>query len=100
MEDAVYKMTGGTAKRFGVKNRGVIEVGNFADLVVVDLANLSYEEGTNNPPQRHRSGREQRSCRRPQRRSRRSGREDRRTIRINPIKHSRDALTSLVWRLQ
>jgi N-acyl-D-amino-acid deacylase len=50
LEDAVYKMTGGTAKRFGVKNRGTIEVGNFADLVVVDLANLSFEEGTNQAP--------------------------------------------------
>jgi N-acyl-D-amino-acid deacylase len=50
LEDAVYKMTGGTAKRFGVKDRGTLEVGKQADLVVVDLANLSFEEGSNNPP--------------------------------------------------
>lgn len=36
----IYNMSGKSAKRFNIKNRGVIKEGNFADLVVIDLENL------------------------------------------------------------
>ncbi|MCX8473637.1 MAG: amidohydrolase family protein, partial [Sediminibacterium sp.] len=34
LETAIYKMTGLTASYFGIKNRGVLYPGNFADLVL------------------------------------------------------------------
>ncbi len=36
LADAIYKMTGKTADRFGIKERGTIKAGNFADLVLFD----------------------------------------------------------------
>jgi N-acyl-D-amino-acid deacylase len=36
LETAVHKMTGLTARKFGLKERGEIKVGNFADLVLFD----------------------------------------------------------------
>jgi N-acyl-D-amino-acid deacylase len=36
LEDAIRKMTSLTAKRVGLKDRGAIKVGNFADIVVFD----------------------------------------------------------------
>lgn len=37
LEKAVYKMTKKAADVFNIKNRGSLEVGNFADIVIVDL---------------------------------------------------------------
>ena len=35
-EQAIYKMTGGPAEKIGLKNRGVLKKGNFADITVFD----------------------------------------------------------------
>lgn len=40
LETAIYKMTGLTAKHVGIKNRGVIAVGNYADLVLFNPATV------------------------------------------------------------
>jgi N-acyl-D-aspartate/D-glutamate deacylase len=40
LETAVYKCTGLPAKEFGIKNRGEIKEGNFADLLVIDAPNF------------------------------------------------------------
>ena len=36
LEEVIYKMTGGTAERFGVAHRGLIKEGMAADIVVFD----------------------------------------------------------------
>jgi N-acyl-D-amino-acid deacylase len=51
VEMAIAKMTGETAKRFGIVNRGVVKEGAFADLTVFDLAKLSFREGTQSAPE-------------------------------------------------
>lgn len=40
LETAVYKMTGLTAKTFGLKDRGVLKAGHFADLCVFDAGTV------------------------------------------------------------
>jgi N-acyl-D-aspartate/D-glutamate deacylase len=40
LETAIYKMTGLTAQHLGMKNRGVIAVGNYADLVLFNPATV------------------------------------------------------------
>lgn len=50
LEEAVHKMTGATASRFGLPNRGTIAAGNFADIVLLDPARLGYTEGRDLPP--------------------------------------------------
>ena len=37
LEEAVYEMTGKNAQQWGIKDRGTIEVGKAADLVIFDL---------------------------------------------------------------
>jgi N-acyl-D-amino-acid deacylase len=43
LETAVYKMTGLTAKTFGLKDRGVLEVGTYADLCVFDAETVDED---------------------------------------------------------
>jgi len=45
LESAIYKMTGKPAAVFGFKDRGTIQVGNFADLVLFD-PNVIIDRGT------------------------------------------------------
>jgi N-acyl-D-amino-acid deacylase len=40
LETAIYKMTGLTAEHVGIKDRGIITRGNFADLVLFDPATI------------------------------------------------------------
>jgi len=41
IEEAVHKMTGHTAKIYGLEKRGTIKEGNYADLVIFDPATIS-----------------------------------------------------------
>jgi N-acyl-D-aspartate/D-glutamate deacylase len=41
MEEAIYKMTGLTAKHLGIRDRGIIAVGNYADLVLLDPSSVT-----------------------------------------------------------
>src|SRR5476649_2034179 len=47
LETAVWKMSGFTARNFGLKDRGTVAIGGFADLVIFDAASVidkaSYE---------------------------------------------------------
>jgi len=50
-EDAVKKVTSGPAKKIGLKNRGEIKEGNFADIVVFDPKTISDRATFTNPYQ-------------------------------------------------
>ena len=50
MEEAIYKMTGLTAKNLGIKKRGSIQVGHYADLVLFDPQKVN-DRATPDKPQ-------------------------------------------------
>ena len=49
IEEAIYKMTGLTASHLGIKNRGVIKKGNYADLVLFDPSMVIDNATIENP---------------------------------------------------
>jgi N-acyl-D-amino-acid deacylase len=51
MEEAVYRMTGFAAAKFGLRDRGLVRAGAFADLVLFDPAKIS-DRGTFDDPKR------------------------------------------------
>jgi len=54
LERAVYKMTGLSAAQIGIKNRGVIKPGAYADLVLFDSVNIIDNATYGDPQQRSR----------------------------------------------
>lgn len=54
-EEAISRMTRVPAERFGLKGRGTLKAGNFADIVVIDEANFS-RQSTFTEPHRFSSG--------------------------------------------
>ncbi len=51
LEQAIYKLTGGPAKKMSLKDRGVVKIGNYADLVLFDPKNISDRSTYENPNQ-------------------------------------------------
>jgi N-acyl-D-amino-acid deacylase len=51
LETAVWKMTGLTARTFGIQRRGTVELGNYADLVVFDAATVGDRATYEDPAQ-------------------------------------------------
>lgn len=49
LEEAVYKMTGLSAKIFGIKQRGIIAKGFFADITVFDANKITDKASFDNP---------------------------------------------------
>ncbi|HBI16611.1 MAG TPA: hypothetical protein DDY52_00410 [Candidatus Moranbacteria bacterium] len=50
-EKAIYKMSGAPAERFGIEKRGVIKVGNHADIVILDPETVNDIATINKPYQ-------------------------------------------------
>jgi N-acyl-D-amino-acid deacylase len=50
-EDAIHKMTGAPATKFGLKKRGALKKGYFADIVMLDLDKLKSPATIENPYQ-------------------------------------------------
>lgn len=50
-EKAVYKMSGKPAKKFGIKKRGALQAGNYADIVVFDPASIEDRATIDRPYQ-------------------------------------------------
>lgn len=48
-EEAIHKMTGLAAEHTGIRNRGIIAAGYFADLVLIDPATVRDNAGINDP---------------------------------------------------
>jgi len=55
MEQAVYRMTGFAAAKFGLRDRGLLRAGAFADLVLFDAASI-IDVGTFEDPKRRPAG--------------------------------------------
>jgi N-acyl-D-amino-acid deacylase len=55
MEEAVHRMTGMPAQKFGLADRGVLRAGNYADLVLFDPATV-IDTGTFKEPKRYPAG--------------------------------------------
>src|SRR6185295_10548829 len=51
IETAIKKLTGGPAKKMGLKKRGEIKIGNFADLVIFDPTKIKDRATYENPYQ-------------------------------------------------
>ena len=51
LELAIHKMTGLSARRFGLKRRGVLAVGNFADIVIFDEHQVTDRASYQHPTQ-------------------------------------------------
>jgi N-acyl-D-amino-acid deacylase len=49
LEDAVHRMTGLTARTFGLKDRGEIRAGGFADLVIFDADTVAARADFSHP---------------------------------------------------
>lgn len=49
LEDAIYKMTYFPAKRYGLKRRGLIREGNYADIVIFDQERINDKSTFNDP---------------------------------------------------
>jgi N-acyl-D-amino-acid deacylase len=50
-EEAVKKVTGAPAAKFGIKNRGVLKEGNFSDIVIMDMDKIESPASKENPYQ-------------------------------------------------
>jgi N-acyl-D-amino-acid deacylase len=50
-EEAIHKMSGRPAKVFGIEKRGILKVGNYADVVVIDPDNIKDMATVDNPYQ-------------------------------------------------
>lgn len=48
-EEAIYKMTGGPAKKLGLKKRGILTKGNFADITIFDPKKIIDKADFDNP---------------------------------------------------
>ncbi|MFP4457014.1 MAG: N-acyl-D-amino-acid deacylase family protein [Clostridia bacterium] len=52
LEDAIYKMTGNSAKIMGIKDRGTLEIGQSADITIFDEEKISDKATYKNPFQK------------------------------------------------
>ena len=55
LEEAVYKMTGKSASVFGLEKRGIIDVGNYADLVIFNPQTI-IDKASYQSPKLHADG--------------------------------------------
>ena len=55
LEQAIYKMTGQSAQRLGLQERGAVKIGNYADLVIFDDKTIT-DNATFLEPHQHSTG--------------------------------------------